>query len=55
MLNYVPAKATISGVTFGNTAITSTDGRIKTCFDKSASGVTNLQLTNNTLNSAACS
>ena len=55
MLNYVPTTATISGVSFGTTTITSSDGRVKKCFDKSSTGVTALQLTNNTLNAVACS
>ena len=53
MLNYVPGQATISGVTFANTTITSTDGWVKKCFAGNG-GISSLQLSNNTLNSKAC-
>ncbi len=52
LLNYVPTTAVISGVSFANTA-NKTSGMEKKCFAVS-SGVSTLQLSNNTFNSGPC-
>jgi hypothetical protein len=55
LINYVPGTAKISGVSFAGTAMSSADGRLKSCWNlKNMSIPTNFTKSGTTLNGSAC-